>query len=224
MGKLDKIIIIGARMDGQAGVVLDIINTFKLFQVIGFLDNTPELQGKTVQGLPVLGSSDDIDNLYLETTLFHIGIGDNVARGNIYQCIVNKGYKVVSIIHPFSVISQNCKIGNGCFIGPGVIINNGTVVEDAAIINTGALIEHDNRIGFAVHMAPGTKTAGRVVVGKYAFIGIGATLLPDIRIGENAMVGAGSTVVKDVFDKTTVIGYAAKSHMKNIYSEVKSDI
>jgi sugar O-acyltransferase (sialic acid O-acetyltransferase NeuD family) len=218
MGKLEKIIIVGARMDGQAGVVLDIINTFKMFKVIGFLDNTPELQGKTVQGLPILGSSDDIDTLQLETNLFHIGIGDNVARGNIFQQLINNGYKVVSIIHPSAIISSNCSIGQGCFIGPRAIINNGTIIHEAVIINTGAIVEHDNSIGFSVHIAPGTITAGRVVVNRFAFIGIGAVLLPDIQIGENAMVGAGSVVVKNVDSQTTVVGYAAQKYKKkNIY-------
>ena len=223
MKKLIPIIIVGSRIDGQAGVVLDLINKMQKYKVVGFLDNTPERQGTKINGITVLGSSDCLDKQKFATKLFHIAIGDNVARGKIYDILTSLGNEVVSLIHPSAIISNNAKIGKGCFIGPASVINPGAIINDAVIINTGVIVEHDNNIGFAVHMAPGSKTAGRVNIDKHAFIGIGATIIPDICIGENAMVGAGSTVVKSIPARTTVIGYAARAHMKNIYVDTKVD-
>ena len=223
MNDLIPIIIIGARIDGQAGVVLDLIERTKKYKVIGFLDSTPKFQNTLIKNIPVIGSSDNLEKQSFETKYFHIAIGDNVARGRLFNELKNLRYEVVSLIHPTSVISKNAKIGKGCFLGPNAILNNGTVIDDAVIINSGAIIEHDNYIGFSSNMAPGSKTGGRVIVGKYAFIGIGATILPDIRIGEGAMVGAGSTLVKNVDDKTTVSGYAAKKHKQNIYVTIAAN-
>lgn len=221
--KSRTIIVIGARMDGHAGVVVDTIGELGL-KLAGFIDNTPELEGRKIAGVPVIGSTDELERIKISSDCVHIAIGDNVARGKIYQILKKRGIRVETLIHPTAVISRTVTIGAGCFIGPRAIINNGASIGEVSLINSGAIIEHDNQIGFSVHMAPGTKTAGRVKVGDYAFVGVGATVLPDISIGSGAMIGAGATVVKNVTERTTVIGYAAKKHGKNIYADIKPDV
>lgn len=219
-----RLIIIGARLDGHAGVILDTIKSLNKYDVVGFIDNTPELQNKKIDGIPVIGSTDNLDLFKIPAQYAHIAIGDNLVRGNLFNALKKKGLCIETIIHPTATISKNTHINEGCFVGARAVINNGVTVGPVTIINTGAIVEHDNKIGFAVHVAPGVKTAGRVVINDFAFIGIGATILPDIHIGQAAMVGAGATVVKNVSSKTTVIGYAAKKHKKNIYVDVKSDV
>ncbi|MDG2449491.1 MAG: NeuD/PglB/VioB family sugar acetyltransferase [Saprospiraceae bacterium] len=214
----NEIYIVGARLDGHAGIVIDTIRLVNKYKIAGFIDNTPELQGKIIDGIPVIGSTNNLLELNLTGKNFHIAIGDNVARWAIKVHIENMvGGFLTTIIHPSAILSNKCIINKGAFIGPGVIINNGAKLGEVCIINSGAIIEHDNIIGNAVHMAPGTVTAGRVKVNDLAFVGVGSTIMPDIEIGEAALVGAGSTVVKDVVSKETVIGYAAKKHNKNIY-------
>lgn len=220
----ERLIIIGARIQGHAGVVLDVLKEFAGYEVAGFLDNAPELQGKCIDGIPVLGRSDDIEEYKDKADCVHVAIGDNVARGKIYQNVKSLGMNVATLIHPSAVVSTRAVIGEGSFIGARAIVGNGTTLGEATIINAGAIVGHDNTIGFAAQLDSGAKTAGRVEMGEYTFVGIGATILPDIKIGSAAMIGAGATVVKDVSDRTTVVGYAAKKHGKNIYKDVKSDV
>ncbi|MFC1595720.1 NeuD/PglB/VioB family sugar acetyltransferase [Candidatus Margulisiibacteriota bacterium] len=220
----NNIVVIGARMDGHAGVILDTCDAENKYKIIGFIDNTPEYQNTKINGIPVIGSTDDLEKLKLPTNNVHIAIGDNVARGKIFNRLKNIGLNVVSLIHPTATVSQKASIGEGCFIGPKAVINNGVEIKAATIINTGTIVEHDNKIGFAVHLAPGTKTTGRVHIDDFSFVGVGSTILPDIMIGAHTMIGAGSTVVKDVPPGTTVIGYAAKKHKKNIYVDARPDV
>ncbi len=222
---MNKIILIGARIDGQAGVVLDTLEEIGGYEVVGFLDNTPNLHGSLINGIPVMGSSAEIGNTkFGDDFYFHIAIGDNIARAALYDALKKANLPVLTIIHPTAFVSKYAHIHEGCFIGPMAVVNTGCILQPVALINSGAIIEHDNRIGKAVHMAPGVKTAGRVRVDDFTFVGIGSTILPDIHIGSAAMIGAGSTVVKDVDSKTTVIGYAAKKHEKNIYTDTEPDI
>ena len=50
-----KLGLIGARIDGQAGVVLDVLSHFKNIEVVAFFDNTAELKGSYINGIPVVG-------------------------------------------------------------------------------------------------------------------------------------------------------------------------
>ena len=222
--ELNEIVLIGARIDGQAGVVLDALERMGKHKVIGFVDNSPSLQGKKVDGIPVLGSSDDLSTLDLPTDSVHLSIGDNIARFELYKLLKSRKFKFVRIIHPHATVSQRAVIGEGCFVGARAVISKGVKIGKVSIINTGAILEHDDIIGNAVHIAPGVKTAGRAKVDDYAFLGIGSTILPDIHIGSGSMVGAGAVVTKDVEKKSTMIGYAAIPHKKSIYHLVVPDI
>ncbi len=221
---MEKIVLIGGRIDGHAGVIMDVLEINGEYEIVGIVDNTPELQGKKINGIPVIGSSDDLDAFEWPADNVHIAIGDNKARGDLFRVTQNMGLNNITIVSPTAIISPAAKIGKGCFIGHRAIINNGAIINDAAIINTGAIIEHDNRIGYAAHVAPGTITAGRVRIDKYSFMGIGSTILPDISIGFGVMVGAGSVVVKNVPPNMTMIGYAAKEHNRNVYEDVEPDV
>jgi len=52
-------------------------------------------------------------------------------------------------------------------------------------------------------------------VRRWAVIGAGATVLPDVEIGEGAMVAAGAVVTKDVPPWTIVAGVPAR-HVREI--------
>lgn len=49
-----------------------------------------------------------------------------------------------------------------------------------------------------------------VHIGKRAWIGAGATILPGVSVGDNAVVGAGSVVTHDVEPNTIVAGNPAR--------------
>lgn len=220
--RFTRIALIGARLDGQAGVVLDILEQQNRLKVVAFLDSSPELLGKKLHGIPVIGNAKNIDSLDIENIdVFHLAIGDNKARSEIYHEFKNRNLLFQSVIHPSSVISKTADIGEGCFIGANAVIQNNVKISNVTFINTGAIIEHDNIIGEAVHVAPNVCTAGRVTIHDLAFIGIGSTIIPDIEIGRSAFIAAGSVIVKNVPSETTMIGYAAKVHKKNIYVEIE---
>jgi serine O-acetyltransferase len=49
-----------------------------------------------------------------------------------------------------------------------------------------------------------------VAIESGAFLGIGATVIQNLRIGYDSVVGAGSVVIEDVEPMTTVVGVPAR--------------
>ena len=222
-GKL-KIALVGARTDGQAGVVLDALTYYDNVEVVAFFDNTPNKINEKINGIPVVGSIEEMagfDDIKIDAV--HVTIGDNKARYDIYKDLESMGFQLLTIIHPSAIISSSAKIGEGCFVGVNAVIQNNVIINDYALINTAAIIEHDNVIGKAVHIAPSACTAGRVKIHDLAFVGIGALVVPDVTIGYSAFINAGVLVKKNVADGLTMIGYTAKTHSKNVYLDLDLD-
>jgi len=202
-----KAIIYGAGEQGR--VVLDILQQTGV-EVIGFMDDTIELQGTIVNGISVLSTLEVAYITGVEDVRYIIALGDNETRAQKYQEIEQSGKHFINVIHPTATISKNATIGYGVVIGPNSVINTDAVIGNNAIINTGAIIEHDNIIENDTHIAPGVCLAGGVRVKTGATVGIGAVVLDDLTIGQNVTVGAGSVVTKDVPDNAVVVGMPAK--------------
>jgi FlaA1/EpsC-like NDP-sugar epimerase len=54
-----RVLILGA--GGHGRVVLDILLQEGCYDVLGFLDNNPDIHGRRVDGLPVCGGIDDLE-------------------------------------------------------------------------------------------------------------------------------------------------------------------
>ncbi|WP_431144815.1 acyltransferase [Pseudomonas alvandae] len=57
---------------------------------------------------------------------------------------------------------------------------------------------------------PDLELAGEIKVGDNVFIGMGALVLPNIKIGNGCVIGANAVVTKDVLDGTIVAGNPAR--------------
>lgn len=225
-----SIIILGA--GGHGRVVLDIIRQAGQFTPIGFLDNNPALHGRRVDGLPVLGGIDKLNELSEPPAeaggvVAHvsnlcsgkpvsnrfaavIAIGDNGIRRMIAESVEAAGLDLPPIIHPSAQIATNVTIGRGVVIAAGALVCAHSQIGDYAILNTGCIVDHESMIGTAVHVCPGVRLAGHVTLESGAFIGIGSTVIQNVRIGFEAIVGAGAVVTSNVDPMTTVVGVPAR--------------
>jgi sugar O-acyltransferase (sialic acid O-acetyltransferase NeuD family) len=135
-----------------------------------------------------------------------IGIGDNDLREKIYNLLIQKDKKTITLINPSSSISNHSEIGNGVFINRNVSINAFASIGNNVILNTGCIIEHECNIADHVHIAPGAVLAGNVIVGERTFIGANSIVKQGIKIGKDVVVGAGSVVLTDIPDGKRIVG------------------
>ncbi len=139
-------------------------------------------------------------------------------------------YPFARIVNPQTVeIGDNTRIDDFVFINGGIstkigryvhiasftsIIGGGSLeIGDCAALACGSRIitgtntyKTGKRMSGSVPIEQQDVDRGRVLIGKDAFIGTNAVVLPNISIGEGAIIGSGSIVVNNVEPWTVNFG------------------
>ncbi len=161
---------------------------------------------------------DDGDNDHLTfdeiahdtSTPIALGIGNNQIRSNVFSILQQRGFEVVTLIHPSAVVSQSSILGIGCVVMPNGVINAKATMGAGVIINSGAIVEHECYIEDFAHLSPRATIAGNVHIGQLSHIGLGAAVIENSTVGRNVIVGAGSVVVESIPNGCTVVGVPAR--------------
>lgn len=198
-----KLIIIGC--GGHAKVVTDIAIKCG-YDNIGYLDDAPSVDN--FMGFPVLGKINDASKYSSED--FVVAIGDAKIRQKLHIEFSQKGFNIVTLIHPSAVVASDVTIGDGTVVMAGAVVNPSTKIGKGCIINTCSSVDHDCVIGDFSHISVGAHIAGTVKIGNNAWIGIGATVSNNIDIVADCLIGAGAVVVKSLLESGTYIGIPAK--------------
>jgi acetyltransferase-like isoleucine patch superfamily enzyme len=118
-------------------------------------------------------------------------------------------------------IREGARIGAGCIISRGVTLNFNVRIGDGTKVMDATHLTGDMIIGARCFIAPGVMTANDPAIGSLAYdpdrvrgpiieddvaVGVGAILLPGIRIGRGAVIAAGAVVTKDVPAGARVMG------------------
>ena len=149
---------------------------------------------------------------------YFIATGDNLQRAEIYKYILAEtGQEPINCIHPSVEISPSVQIGWGNLICPRAVLHTDSQIKNCTIINTGAIVEHDCKVLDFAQVSPGSTLCGRVIVGKYSFIGANSTVIPNKHVGTKSTVGAGSVVTKYVPNNVLVVGVPAKIKKNNYH-------
>ena len=117
-------------------------------------------------------------------------------------------------------IREDNEIGDEVSVGTNAVLEFGNRVGSGSRIHTGCFLE-DVKLGKHVFVGPNVtftddphpmkcphylECAGGSTVGDYAKIGANCTILPAVNIGAHAMIGAGTVVVREVRERTVVVG------------------
>jgi len=113
-----------------------------------------------------------------------------------YQKVLGFNRKAYWPVHLASVVSGNVKVGIGTSPGmsPGCYIQGAGEIEigDYSILAPGVGIISSNHDVYDLK----SHIKGKVIIGRYCWIGMNAVILPDVELGDHTIVGAGSVVTK----------------------------
>ncbi|MBX3228138.1 MAG: acetyltransferase [Labilithrix sp.] len=201
---MSPLLVIGAA--GHGRVIADIFRA-RGEKVDAFLDDDPEMKGRTVDGLEVIGPS----RLLAESPArVALGIGHSPIRERIARECLELGCTLVTAIHPSAVVAPNVTIGAGTVVMALAVVNVAARLGRGVVVNTGAIVEHECVVGDFAHVSPRATLGGKCRLAELAQLGIGATMLPMTSVGPRSVIGGGALVARDIPADVVATGVPAR--------------
>ena len=209
---MKKLIIVGASGFGRevAWLVERINQVEETWDLIGFVDDNPDIHGNKINNNLVLGGCEclaDHPDAYVVCA-----VAASVVRKRIIEKInkINPKVKYATLIDPSVEMSQYVTVGEGSIICAHTIITVNIVIEKHVILNLDCTVGHDAVLHDYVTVYPSVNISGNTDIGECVELGTGMQIIQGKKIGANTIVGAGSVVVKDLPEKCTAVGCPAK--------------
>ena len=114
------------------------------------------------------------------------------------------------------ILKDNSELGANCTIDRGSI--GDTIIGKNSFLDNQVHMAHNVKVGDNCMIAGQVGFAGSSTIGNNVSIGGQAGVSGHLKIGNNVKIGGGSGVVKNIPDKTVVMGYPAmplKEFLKN---------
>ncbi len=181
------------------------------WNLCGFLDDNPELRGKSVMGYAVLGGLDWVCSR--PSTQFVIGVANHrnrAARQTIRDRLGLPAERYATLIDPSANVSCRATVGPGTVLLRNVVVSFEAGLGSHVLVSPGCLISHGSLVEDYVTFAASVTLNGNCRVGRGAYLGAGCVIRDNVEIGQDAMVGMGAVVVKNVLPATTVFGCPAR--------------
>jgi|GEM_PF-2498153 len=180
---------------GHGRVILDVLrSTGTEIGDMRFVDDRRALWGSAVDGVIVAGGIDVLE----PNAPVYIGVGDNIARHNLYLRLHEFGCSFPRLVSPHAVVSSRARIDDGAVVFHRAVVQTGALVERAAVINTGAIVEHDCVVGPFAQLAPAVTLSGSVRVGEGTLLGTGSSVNRNCTLGSWCLIAPGIAVLGDV--------------------------
>lgn len=178
------------------------------WDLLGFVDDDPELHGTSILGYPVRG---DVNWLVRQKHLhFALAIGSGDERRSIADRLASTDVQPATLIHP--TVSPHRTVT----LGPGTLLCNGAAptvdlqIGPYTVLDQRCTVGHDAVLDAFVSVRPGAHVSGAVHLETGVTLGTGAVVLPEVTVGAHATVGAGAVVTNDLPPDCTAVGVPAR--------------
>lgn len=210
MNTKTKIVIIGGRGNGTviASTIEDCQKAGQEIECAGFLNDNEA----TINDYPVLGGISQSVCEKLTDCFFIFAMSNIKQAAERYEMLKNLSIPIerfYTVVHPTAVVSNKAQLGKGVVIMPHVVVSPNAIIGHHSQMYAQSFIGHDSELKEMVFVANNASIGGRVIVHDGAHIGSNCSIRERLTIGRFAIVGLGATVLKNVENNTVVAGNPA---------------
>lgn len=178
------------------------------YNIVAMTCDRDYIVSDSYEGLPVV-PFDDIQNVYPpESYAMFVALGYqelNSLRERKCTEAKEKGYDLISFIHPESGIPKDTVYGENCFVMNNVCIHPKVKLGNNVFVWSGAMIGHHTEIGDNCWLTSCCNVSGVVKVRKNCFFAVGATIGHGLSIGNECFIGANALVTKSIKDGVVLV-------------------
>jgi sugar O-acyltransferase (sialic acid O-acetyltransferase NeuD family) len=178
----------------------------KKWNVLGFVDDAPQMQGKILCDLPVVGGFGWLEQNARTDLRVICGVGNPRTRKLLVERAAALGLAFCTLIHPAVRMSRWVEIGAGTIIAAGNILTTQIKLGPHVLLNLDCTVGHDTVIGAYCNINPGCHISGNVTLGEGVDFGTGAVIIQGKSVGDWSIVGAGAVVAADIPAHVTAVG------------------
>jgi sugar O-acyltransferase (sialic acid O-acetyltransferase NeuD family) len=197
----EQLLLLGA--GGFARETLELVRAINcaevVWETVGLLDDAPELHGRNIGGIPVLGPVEavrDYPDTFVAATV--ASPVDPTRRLRLVSRLDIAAERYATLIHPDATVPDSAVIGYGSVLHARVVLTADIEIGTHAAVMPAVVLTHDDFIGNGVTFGSGATLGGGVAIGDGAYIGAGALIRENVIVGPRAIVGMGAAVTRDV--------------------------
>lgn len=209
---MKKLIIFGAGGFGRevAWAVERINQVSPTWDLLGFMDDDDGIQGKKINGYPVLGKTEAVKDY--PDAWFVCAVASSRVREKIVRNMktANPDIRFGTVIDPGVERSDLVRIGEGTIICVHTILTVNISIGAHVIIDYDCTVGHDAVLEDYVTLYPSVNVSGTTHIGHAVELGTGLQIIQGKTVGDYSIVGAGSVIVKDIPANCTAVGSPAK--------------
>jgi acetyltransferase-like isoleucine patch superfamily enzyme len=194
-----RILLVGGGLG--ATQVIDILAQTSREQAVAILDDSRDKWGSVVCGVPVIGGTDRLAELFAAGAYDAavIAISTSVsARRKFREVCAEAGIPLANVIDRTAKIATDVELGAGNVICAFCHLGTGARVGDNNFFSAYNSFDHHSKIGSNCSTGPGCMSSALVRLGDGVRLGTGIFIEPGLELGDGVQVASGAVLVHSV--------------------------
>lgn len=210
---MKDLVIFGAGNLGReiAQLVTEINKDKSQWNLLGYIDETIEKQGKIINDHLVLGNIDWLKKNMKYQLWTICAVGNPKDKFRILSNLAGCNIRYANLIHPSASLSKFVQLGIGNIICWNSLLSVNTKIGNHVSINPGCGIGHDTVIQDYSSLYWNVTLSGNVQINQGCEIGSKAVVIPKKVVGKWSIIGAGAVVTEDIPENSVAVGVPAKT-------------
>jgi sugar O-acyltransferase (sialic acid O-acetyltransferase NeuD family) len=184
------------------------------WNLLGFADDDPTLHGRRLEGVPVLGSPEEVvEGSPDALVVLALASPGAPRRRELSERLGLDDRRLATMVHPAAALGHSVSLGPGSVVLAGVVGTAAVSIGAHVVVMPGVVLTHDDIVEDFATLASGVTLGGGVRIGADAYVGAGAVVRERLTVGEGALVGMGAVVTRSVPAGETWFGNPARPRL-----------